>query len=76
MRKFSVAGRRDFCSGGDDWHRAGAGPAAAPAPAARAEGRTGANTLPPGAIAAAKEILVLKNAAAVYQGAVSPPFRT
>jgi uncharacterized protein len=29
-----------------------------------------ANTIPPGAIAAAKEILLLKNAAAVYQGAV------
>lgn len=29
-----------------------------------------ANTLPPGAIAAAKEILILKNAAAVYNGAV------
>ncbi|MDQ8728638.1 DUF2059 domain-containing protein [Bradyrhizobium sp. LHD-71] len=28
------------------------------------------NTLPPGAIAAAKEILVLKNASSVYQGAV------
>jgi hypothetical protein len=29
-----------------------------------------ASSLPPGAIAAAKEILLLKNAAAVYQGAV------
>jgi hypothetical protein len=41
------------------------GPAAAQQKAAPAQ-----NTLPPGAIAAAKEILILKNASAVYQGAV------
>lgn len=41
-----------------------------PAPAQQKAAPTAANTLPPGAIAAAKEILVLKNAAAVYQGAV------
>jgi hypothetical protein len=41
-----------------------------PAPQAQKAAPPPANTLPPGAIAAAKEILVLKNASAVYQGAV------
>jgi hypothetical protein len=42
-----------------------------PAPQAQQKaGLPAANTLPPGAIAAAKEILALKNASAVYQGAV------
>jgi hypothetical protein len=41
----------------------------APAPAAQ-KAAPAAQTPPAGAIAAAKEILVLKNAAAVYQGAV------
>jgi uncharacterized protein len=47
-------------------------PQRGPAPA-QAQPRAGAPaqpTLPPGAIAAAKEILILKNASAVYQGAV------
>ena len=44
----------------------------APSPAQAAQKATAppAATLPAGALAAAKEILVLKNAAAVYQGAV------
>jgi hypothetical protein len=42
----------------------------APAQAQKKAAPPAANTLPPGAIAAAKEILVLKNASAVYQGAV------
>jgi hypothetical protein len=41
----------------------------APQPQQKA-GLPAANALPPGAIAAAKEILALKNASAVYQGAV------
>ena len=39
------------------------------APAQQKAAAPAASTLPPGAIAAAKEILQLKNAAAVYQGA-------
>lgn len=42
----------------------------APAQAQKKAAVPAANALPPGAIAAAKEILQLKNAAAVYQGAV------
>src|SRR5688572_20105396 len=44
--------------------------APAPAQAQQKAALPPANTVPPGAIAAAKEILLLKNAAAVYQGAV------
>jgi hypothetical protein len=44
--------------------------ATAPAQAQQKAALPPANTVPPGAIAAAKEILLLKNAAAVYQGAV------
>src|SRR5262249_14974195 len=49
------------------------GLAQAPKGAAQAQQKAAApaqNSPPPGAIAAAKEILVLKNASAVYQGAV------
>jgi hypothetical protein len=43
---------------------------AAPVQSQQKAAAPAANTLPPGAIAAAKEILLLKNAAAVYSGAV------
>jgi hypothetical protein len=41
-----------------------------PAPAQQKAAAPAQNTLPPGAIAAAREILILKNAHTVYQGAV------
>jgi uncharacterized protein len=70
MRKFSVAA----CAAMFALAAAGTALAQAqqkaPAPTQQKATLPPANTIPPAAIAAAKEILVLKNAQAVYQGAV------
>ena len=69
MKKFSVVGAAIFAlAATTSVALAQAQPQRGPAPAQKAA--PAQNTLPPGAIAAAKEILVLKNASAVYQGAV------
>jgi uncharacterized protein len=70
MKKFSVAAAAFFAlAATTSVALAQAQPQRGPA-AAQQKAAPAPNQLPPGAIAAAKEILILKNASAVYQGAV------
>jgi hypothetical protein len=69
MKKFSVAAAAIFALAATT-SVAPAQMQKGPAPAQQKAAAPAQNTPPPGAIAAAKEILILKNASAVYQGAV------